>query len=185
MGYVDRDEPVFDELVASQRRIERRGTAGCVAAYALLATIALYWATLSPWSAAVALVLTIAYITLISVWGHGSIIEMGVLMMIVLFFATILALQIHNLGNRKPSESDHSSVGEQPTSGRRSIVSSFDFPVVYEGFNLTQRGRKIAARSPCFFRFVGSRNKIRDDSTSLASFTAATATLPVGRITAK
>jgi hypothetical protein len=45
----------------------------------------------------------------------------------------------------------------------------------------TQHGRKAAARSPSFFRNAGSRNKINRYSMSLASFTAATAMLPVVR----
>jgi hypothetical protein len=41
--------------------------------------------------------------------------------------------------------------------------------------------RKVASRSPSFFRIVGSRNRIYRCSTSSASFTAATHMLPVVR----
>lgn len=94
---------------SGQSRTQRRFTAGCLTVYAAMTLIGLCPVIPHPFGLIVAASLTLLYVGLIAMFGHRSIIEMGLLAVILLVLSVLIAAAVQHAQHRATnnSTSDH------------------------------------------------------------------------------
>jgi hypothetical protein len=104
---VDSAERPYPSSEAEQFRRELPGTIGCVTTFAFIAIIACNVFFPFPYGLIVAIVLVLFYVGSIAMFGQGSIIEMGLLAIILLTLSCLLG-RISVVSHRMPSRSPDS-----------------------------------------------------------------------------
>ncbi|MCO8120196.1 hypothetical protein NHH03_00480, partial [Stieleria sp. TO1_6] len=95
-------ERTYAEIEAEQFRKELPGTIGCVAAYTFVSLIACGLYIPAPYDMIAAAGLVLLYIGAIVIFGQGSILEMGVMAVILL----ILSCQIGSIASKDKADTE-------------------------------------------------------------------------------